>query len=133
MLRRTKTIVAGAVVVAAMLAVAPMTAASASASAAPRVAKHGSCSGNADWKLKVSPENGGPQVEFEVEHATPGDHWHVTIKENGSQLLSSSKVVHADRSFSVKHRGNDTSGSDRFVAKATNASSGESCMGKVTF
>ena len=72
MLRRTKTIVAGAVVVAAMLAVAPMTAASASASAAPRVAKHGSCSGNADW----SPEGGSGALASEFSSGI--EHWVTT-------------------------------------------------------
>ncbi|MGZ6545123.1 MAG: hypothetical protein ACXVEI_07405 [Actinomycetota bacterium] len=137
MLRKTKAIVAGAIVVSSMLALAPLTATSAAAApraaAAPSVAHHGSCSAQADWKLKVAPENGRLQVEFEVEHATAGDHWQVTIKENGSQLVSSTKVVQADRSFHVKHRAHDTSGADRFVARETNASSGESCVGKVTF
>ncbi len=133
MLRRTKAIVAGAVVMTSLLAIAPMTAAGASANPQPRVARHGSCSAQADWKLKVAPENGRLQVEFEVQHATAGDHWQVTIKENGSQILSSGKVVRPDGSFDVKHRANNTSGPDRFVARATNASSGESCVGKVTF
>jgi hypothetical protein len=131
MVRKTKAIVAGAAVMASLLALAPMVAAS--ARPAPQVARHGSCSGQADWKLKVAPENGGLQVEFEVQHATAGDHWQVRIKEDGAQLLSSSKVVRADGSFDVKHRANNTSGSDRFVARATNASSGESCVGTVTF
>jgi hypothetical protein len=132
MLRKTKAIVAGAAVLASLLVLAPM-AASVSAAPALRVARQGTCSGQADWKLKVAPENGRLQVEFEVQHATPGDHWHVRIKENGSPLLSSGKVVRADGSFDVKHRANNTSGPDRFVARATNASSGESCLGTVTF
>ncbi len=133
MLKRTKWIVAGAVVMTSVLALAPLAAASASARPAPQVARHGNCSGQADWKLKVAPENGRLQVEFEVQHATAGDHWQVKIKENGSPLLSSGKVVRADGSFDVKHRANNTSGPDRFVARATNASSGESCVGTVTF
>jgi hypothetical protein len=133
MLKRTKRIVAGAVVMTSVLALAPMAAASASTRPVPQVARHGSCSGQADWKLKVAPENGRLQVEFEVQHATAGEHWQVKIKENGSPLLSSGKVVRADGSFDVKHRANNTSGPDRFVARATNASSGESCVGTVTF
>lgn len=133
MLRETKAIVAGAAVLASLLALAPMTAASAHTSPAPRIARHGSCTGHADWKLKVAPENGRLQVEFEVEHATAGDRWRVSVKENGSPLLSRSKVVRADGSFDIKHGANNTLGSDRFVARATNASSGESCVGTVTF
>lgn len=133
MLKRAKWIVAGAVVMTSVLALAPMAAANASTRPAPQVARHGNCSGQADWKLKVAPENGRLQVEFEVQHATVGDHWQVKIRENGSRLLSSGKVVRADGSFDVKHRANNTSGPDRFVARATNASSGEVCLGKVTF
>ena len=129
----TKRIGAGAVVITTLLLLAPMATSNASTRPAPQVARHGSCSGQADWKLKVAPENGRLQVEFEVQHATPGDHWQVRIKENGSPLLSIGKVVRADGSFDVKHRANNTTGPDRFVAKATDALSRETCVGTVTF
>jgi hypothetical protein len=133
MYNATKRIGAVVVVITTLLLLAPMATADASTRPAPQVARHGSCSRQADWKLKVAPENGRLQVEFEVEHATPSAHWQVRIKENGSRLLSIGKVVRADGSFDVKHRANNTSGPDRFVARATNASSGESCVGTVTF
>jgi hypothetical protein len=43
------------------------------------------------------------------------------------------KTVGSDGSFDVKHRARNTSGPDRFVARATNASTGEVCVGKATF
>ena len=60
------------------------------------VATQGNCSGNAQWKLHVSPENGRLQVEFEVHQATVGDRWVVRIRENVAPLWSGSKNVGPD-------------------------------------
>lgn len=100
---------------------------------APRVITRGSCSGQANWKLKVAPENGRLQVEFEVHQATAGDRWAVRIRENGAPLWSGARTVQPDGSFDVTHRARNTSGRDRFVVRATNASTGEVCVGKATF
>ena len=113
-----------------LLAMAPP--ASARADAA-RVTTQGHCSGQASWKLHVAPENGRLQVEFEVHQATAGDRWAVRIRENGAALWSGSRTVQGDGSFDVKHLARNTSGSDRFVARATNGSTGEVCVGKATF
>jgi len=97
-----------------------------------RVATQGHCSGQASWKLHVAPENGRLQVEFEVHQATAGDRWAVRIRENGAALWSGSRTVQGDGSFDVKHLARNTTGSDRFAARPTNASTGEVCAGKAT-
>ena len=58
------------------------------------VTRQGSCSGAADWKLSVKPEDGGKlQVEFEVEHAKPGSTWSVRLADNGTQFLRNFEIA----------------------------------------
>ncbi len=47
------------------------------------VIREGSCDGQSDWKLKVSPEDGGLEVEFEVDQNVTGDRWRVKIRHDG--------------------------------------------------
>ena len=47
------------------------------------VIREGSCAGQSDWKLKLSPEDGGIEVEFEVDQNVSGDRWRVKIRHDG--------------------------------------------------
>ena len=51
------------------------------------VIRTGSCSASTDWKLKLSPEDGRVEVEFEVDQNRNGQTWNVTLKKNGIELL----------------------------------------------
>ena len=42
------------------------------------VIREGSCGNASDWKVKVSPENGRLEVEFEVDQNVSGDRWRVS-------------------------------------------------------
>jgi len=128
-MKKAITIAVAAITGLSLLAMAP--AASARPNA-PRVITQGHCSGQADWKLKVAPENARLQVEFEVHQAIPGARWVVRIRENGAMLWSGPRTVQADGSFGVQRRARNTAGSDRFAARATNASTGEVCVGTAT-
>ena len=41
------------------------------------VIRQGACGGVSDWKLKLSPENGRIEVEYEVDQNRTGDAWRV--------------------------------------------------------
>ena len=57
-------------------AMAPTIAGAAPAIAGDRdVIREGACSGSSDWKLKLSPEDGGLEVEFEVDSNVIGQTW----------------------------------------------------------
>ena len=80
------------------------------------VTRQGSCSGAADWKLSVKPEDGGKlQVEFEVEHAKPG-----------------SRTANNLRKFEVRRLTNNRSGADHVTARATNDANGQVCNAAAT-
>lgn len=94
------------------------------------VIRHGSCSNTSVWKLKLSPEDSRIEVQFEVDSNVNAQTWHVRILENGSQIFSGKRVTRAPSgSFEVRKLATDTSGTDRFRARATNAATGETCSG----
>ena len=55
------------------------------------VIREGSCAGASDWKLKVSPENGRLEVEFEVDQNVSGDRWRVRIRHDGDLAFAASE------------------------------------------
>jgi len=98
-----------------------------------RVTNQGSCSGAADWKLSLKPEDGGKlQMEFEVEHAKPGQTWAVRITDNGTQVFQGSRTANSLHKFAVKKLINNRAGSDTVKANATNNATGQTCNATAT-
>ena len=105
-------------------------------SALPAIAKDGdvertgSCSHSSDWKLKLSPEDGGLEVEFEVDQNVVGAKWKVVMKHDGNRFFRDRRTTKAPSgSFEVRRVINNKSGSDRVTAKARNLRTGEFCRG----
>ncbi len=98
------------------------------------VIQRGSCSGRTDWKLKASPEHRGIEVEFEVDQNVVGDDWRVRIFQDGERIFSGvRKTRGASGSFEVRIVADDRPGADRFVGRARNLSTDETCRGAVSF
>ena len=98
------------------------------------VIREGSCGDASDWKLKVSPEDGRLEVEFEVDQNVSGDRWRVRIRHDGDLASRGTRTTRgASGSFEVRIVENDTSGSDVFRARARNLSTDEVCVGSATF
>lgn len=94
------------------------------------VIRTGSCSGSADWKLKLSPENGKIEVEFEVDQNKVGKTWRVRIKRDGNVLASGIRVTQAPSgSFEFRTVVSNRAGTDTIVGKARNLASGQVCRG----
>jgi len=97
------------------------------------VERSGSCSGRSDWKLKLSPEDGRLEVEFEVDQNVVGDRWRVTIKHEGDRIFRGVRETKGPSgSFEVRTVANNTAGSDAFTAKARNLSTDETCVGRAS-
>ena len=108
------------------------------AGAAPALAKdgdvirRGACSGASDWKLKLSPENGKIEVEYEVDSNKVGQTWQVRIVKNGNVIFRGARETKgASGSFTVRLVTANTAGDDVFRARATHAD--EVCAGSATF
>jgi hypothetical protein len=97
------------------------------------VIRRGSCSAGSDWKLKLSPDDGRIEVEFEVDSNVNGQTWHVKILQNGNRIFAGNRVTQAPSgSFEVRKLANDTAGTDSFRARAANAATGETCVGRAS-
>jgi hypothetical protein len=93
----------------------------------------GNCTAASDWKLKVKPDNGGIEVEFEVDQNKVGKTWNVALKHNGNVFWSGQKVTKAPSgSFTVHKFTGNAPGTDTFSARATNPQTGEVCQGSAS-
>jgi hypothetical protein len=90
----------------------------------------GTCSAGARWDLNLEREFGVIDIGFEVDGATPGERWTVTIKRNGSQVLKVTRPADAEGEVDVDHIVRDRAGSDRFTVRATSAD-GQVCRGSL--
>jgi len=98
------------------------------------VIRRGSCSGASDWKLKLSPEDGKIEVEYEVDQNRNGQQWRVRIVKNGNVIFRGTRTTQAPSgSFELRLVTANTSGTDTFNARATNVNSGEVCRGSASF
>jgi hypothetical protein len=98
------------------------------------VIRRGSCSGASDWKLKLSPQNGQIEVEYEVDSNRVGQTWAVRIRHNGDLVFSGTRMTKAPSgSFTVRIVEPNRAGDDVFRGRAVNAATGETCTGSATF
>jgi hypothetical protein len=98
------------------------------------VIAQGQCSAASDWKLKLSPENGKIEVEFEVDQNKNRQRWHVEIEHNGQIVLDRNfRTKGPSGSFTARIVEPNMAGADNFVARAKNRNSGESCLGQASF
>ena len=92
----------------------------------------GTCTGSTTSKLKLSEEDGGIEVEFEVDQNRNGVRWTVVLQRNGTQV---GRRVHVTRgpsgSFEARFVTRNGPGADRFVAQATRP--GERCTARASF
>jgi hypothetical protein len=120
---RSVALVATLAVTGATVALAP----AATAKGGPGVRVSGACTHNSTSKLKLSRDNSGVQVEFEVDQNRNGVPWKVTLRKNGSIVATANARTHAPSgSFSVNRLVSGATGT--FVAVATR--SGESCSAR---
>jgi hypothetical protein len=93
----------------------------------------GTCTRSSTAKLKLSPENGRVEVEFEVDENRNGKRWGVTMKRNGTRVVSRAAVTRAP-SGSFEARAVIAAGSPRttVTAVARRAATGEVCRATAT-
>ena len=92
----------------------------------------GSCTGASSAKLKLSPENGRIEVEFEVDQNRNGVAWSVALSQNGSVVVRTTAVTKAPSgSFEVRRVLANAAGPDLISAVATSPT-GERCTASAT-
>jgi hypothetical protein len=127
---RRATAFISSVLVATTLVAAPMTTSAKDGD----VLRRGSCTAASDWKLKLSPENGRIEVEFEVDQNRSGRKWNVRMKRNGNVFWRGSRRTQPPSgSFEVRRLTRDGAGVERILVRARDVRSGEICRGVATF
>ncbi|WP_299051274.1 hypothetical protein [uncultured Nocardioides sp.] len=101
-----------------------------------RVERTGSCTGPgvSEWKLTAKSDDGGVEVEGEVDSNRAGQTWSWVIRQDGDLVARGTSTTRGPSgSFSVERRARDAAGTDRFTFRATRGSSGEACAGSLRF
>jgi len=118
------------VLVATTLVAAPMAASAKDGD----IIRRGDCTARSDWKLKLSPENGRIEVEFEVDQNRNGQRWNIKMKRNGNVFWRGSRTTRPPSgSFEVRRLARNGAGAERIVVRARNPRTGEVCRGVARF
>ena len=117
---------AAVMVAAAFVGAAPAALAAPTAPAA--VIRTGSCSVSSTWKLTLKHDSGRIESDLEVQTPVAGQTWHFVMKDNGVRFAGGNKTTQADGSFSVTKFAANQPGMDNIRAKATNLTTGETCV-----
>ncbi len=97
-----------------------------------RVIRTGSCSGSADWKLKVKTDDGRLEVEGEVDSNVAGQSWGWKIKDNGAVAAKGTSTTSGPSgSFSAERRIANQAGTDKVVFRATFG--GQTCKATIAY
>jgi hypothetical protein len=93
----------------------------------------GRCSAASSSKIKLSPDDGLIEVEFEVDQNRVGDTWNVTLRDNGAVVFRTKATTAAPSgSFEVRRRIPDRAGRDTVRGIASNPRTGENCVASAT-
>jgi hypothetical protein len=91
----------------------------------------GTCTGATSSELDLSYEDGGIEVEVEVDQNRNGVRWHVVLFRNGERVGSRVGVTGGrSGSFEARFVTGNRAGADRFVARATRQ--GERCVARAS-
>jgi hypothetical protein len=94
----------------------------------PKVAVRGACTAASTSKLTVKHDNGRIETDFEVDSNRVGQRWNVVMKDDGVTVFSGTRTTVAPSgSFEVRRLIVNRAGTDKIVATAKNAATGERC------
>ena len=98
------------------------------------VERRGACSGASDWELKLSPEDGRIEVEYEIDQNVNDQTWRVRIRQNGELIFAGRRMTRAPSgSFEVEILAANTAGTDHFRAAGADLTTDETCVGRASF
>jgi hypothetical protein len=112
---------------AAVLAVSP-----ASAKDGRDVLVSGACTASSTSKLKLSPENGRIEVEFEVDQNRNGVVWRVALYRNGVRVTSTTATTRGPSGSFEARRVISRAGAPMWVTAGATRASGERCSARAS-
>jgi hypothetical protein len=117
----------GVIIIAVALFITPS---SASGSGSTDIIQQGSCTKSSSYKLKLSEDDAGVEVEFEVDQNKNGVQWTVQFYRNNAQFASQKyKTQPPSGSFDAKKVNSNKDGTFKVVATSPG---GETCSASAT-
>jgi hypothetical protein len=96
--------------------------------------RSGSCSGAAEWKVKLSRQHGGIEIEYEVDASRRGQQWRVALFHDGRRFARDVfTTAGLSGSFTVRRVQPNRAGADRLSARAVRLGDGQTCRGGASF
>lgn len=96
------------------------------------VKRAGTCSGNSSAKIKLSPEDGRIETEFEVDQNRNGVTWRVVLRRDGAVAARAQATTRGPSgSFELRRLLADGQGTDSVSARAVSPS-GEVCTAQAS-
>lgn len=92
--------------------------------------RSGRCSG-AEYELGVDRENGGFEVEADIDDARPGSKWRVSIRHEGKVIYKAVRTADREGDISVDRFRKNTAGKDTFQLTVKRMATGKVCSAKV--
>ena len=94
--------------------------------------RSGQCTGASDWKLKAKSDDGGIEVEAEIDSNRTGQKWAWKLKRNGKLVDRGTATTGArSGSFEIERKTGNRAGTDAFKFRAVNKRSGQVCVARV--
>lgn len=95
------------------------------------VERHGSC-GAGTYEFDVDRENGGFEVNFDLDRVKRGSTWKIVLRHDGNRFYKSVRTADHEGDVDVERFRRNTAGSDTFKARAVNTKNGASCSATIT-
>lgn len=96
--------------------------------------RRGACTGTADWKLKAKTDDGGLEVEAEVDSNHNRQVWRWVLRHEGDVIARGRSVTRPPSgSFDVERHTRNTAGTDVFRFRAVRVGAGEVCAGRLVY
>ena len=84
------------------------------------------CDG-ARMELSVERDDGGFEVEADVDDAVPGSRWRLTLRQDGRRYFKDVRRADGEGDISVDRRRDDTSGRDVFTLRVNRVGTDGGC------
>jgi hypothetical protein len=92
----------------------------------------GACTASSSAKLKLSPENGRIEVEFEVDQNRNGVVWRVSLFRNGVRITSTTATTRGPSGSFESRRVVSRAGAPTRITAVATRSSGERCTARAS-
>jgi hypothetical protein len=97
----------------------------------PEVRIAGTCGGGGSATLKLKGDDGGIEVEVEVQHVRAGSRWRVVVVQEGRVALRTTARASTTGAINVERRVGDLAGADAISFRASGPD-GRSCRATAT-